>query len=204
MADERVGKVQTVRGLIEPDQMGITMMHEHLLIDFRCRLNHGPEATKVRFAQAPLTPGIRTDVLHDPFGNLDNLLMLDEQEAVEEAMQFRLSGGGTVVDTTTLGLGRDPAALRRISAATGLHVSMGAGYYVYLSHPPDMDDRSEGHLYEQMVRDIDEGVDESGIKCGHLGEIGCERQTDNEMKVVRAAARAQRTPGAMLNIHQEY
>src|SRR5581483_4433467 len=35
-------------------------------------------------------------------------------------------------------------------------------------------------------------------------EIGCEKQTPNEMKVVRAAARAQRTTGALLNIHQEY
>src|SRR5262245_35722137 len=170
MAGERVGKVQTVRGLIEPAQMGITMMHEHLLIDFRCRLSHGPEATRVRFAQAPVTPKIRTDVLHEPFGNLDNLLMLDEQEAIEEAMELRWAGGGTVVDTTTVGLGRDPQALRRISAATGLNVSMGAGYYVRLSHPPDMDSRSEDQIFREIVHDVDEGVGDSGIRCGHIGE----------------------------------
>ena len=204
MAGERVGKVQTVRGLIEPDQMGITLMHEHLLIDMRCRYAPSPEASGVAFGESLVSFRRLTDILHDPLGNRDNVVMLDEGESIQEALVFKQAGGGTMVDTTTLGLGRDPAALRRISAATGLHVSMGAGYYVYLSHPPDMDDRSEGQLYEQMVRDIDEGVDESGIKCGHLGEIGCERQTDNEMKVVRAAARAQRTTGAMLNIHQEY
>src|SRR5262245_30918777 len=120
MASARVGKVQTVRGLVEPEQMGITLMHEHLLIDFRCRMVEPTEATRVRVSQAAFSPHNRTDILHNPFGNLDNLLMLDEQEAVEEAMEFKLAGGGTVVDTTTVGLGRDPEALRRISAATGL------------------------------------------------------------------------------------
>jgi phosphotriesterase-related protein len=131
-------------------------------------------------------------------------MLVDEQEAIDEVMQFKLAGGGTMVDTTTRGLGRDPLALRRISAATGLHISTGAGYYVYLAHPPDMDERSEDSLYEEMVRDINVGVGDSGIRCGHIGEIGCERQTPNEMKVVRAAARAQRATGAMLNIHQIY
>ena len=28
------GKVQTVLGLINPDQLGVTSMHEHLIIDF--------------------------------------------------------------------------------------------------------------------------------------------------------------------------
>ena len=37
MQNERVGKVQTVLGLIEPEQMGTTLMPEHLLIDMRCR-----------------------------------------------------------------------------------------------------------------------------------------------------------------------
>src|SRR5262249_2118875 len=134
--------------------------------------------------------------------NIDNLLLLDEQEAIEEAMEFRMSGGRTVVDTTTLGLGRDPHALKRISIATGLNVSMGAGYYVRLSHPADMDERSEDQIYEQIVRDIEEGVDGSGIKCGHIGEIGCEEHAPNELKVVRASARAMRTTGAMLNVHQ--
>jgi phosphotriesterase-related protein len=83
------------------------------------------------------------DILYDAFGNLDNTMILDEQEAIDEVMLFRRAGGFTIVDTTTLGLGRDPLALRRISPATGLNISMGAGYYVEMSHPKDMDQRSE-------------------------------------------------------------
>src|SRR5438045_7180476 len=53
-----------------------------------------------------------------------------------------------------------------------------------------------------MVRESDEAVDGTGIRPGHIGEIGCEIPTDLEMKVLRAAARAQRRTGAMLSIHQ--
>ena len=204
MTASRVGKVQTVLGLIEPEQMGITMMHEHLMIDFRCRLSPVEEVSRVVFRDAKVTPERRMAVLYGSYDNADNLLLADEAEQIREAMAFRNQGGGTVVDCTTRGLGRDPAALRRISVATGLHVSMGAGYYVYLAHPADMDQRPEDQLFEEFVRDVEVGVADSGIRCGHIGEIGCERQTPNEMKVVRAAARAQRATGAMLNIHQEY
>ena len=201
---ERSGKVQTVRGLIEPAEMGVTLMHEHLLIDWRHRFTPPAEASRVAFSRARVTPELRAAILHEPLDNLDNLLLLDEQDAVDEALRFTHAGGGTLVDMSNRGLGRDPLALRRISAATGLHVSMGAGYYVGISHPPDMDSRTEDELCAEMVRDIEVGVGDTGIKCGHIGEIGCEAQTPNEMKVVRAAARAQRRSGALLNVHQLY
>lgn len=56
--------------------------------------------------------------------------LLDEQEAIDEAMIFIKAGGRTVVDVTVNGIGRDPKALARISRITGLNVVMGAGYYV--------------------------------------------------------------------------
>src|SRR5689334_25423757 len=110
--------------------MGITMMHEHLVIDFRCRLTPVEEVSRRVFVEAKVTPERRMAVLYDSYNNADNLLLADEAEQIREVMAYRNQGGGTVVDCTTRGLGRDPAALRRISITTGLHVSMGAGYYV--------------------------------------------------------------------------
>ncbi|MDI1430830.1 phosphotriesterase family protein [Polyangium sorediatum] len=202
MQNERVGKVQTVLGLIEPEQMGTTLMHEHLLIDMRCR--YLPPEGDPSLGELPYAIERRMDILSDPAGNRDNVMLLDEQEAIAEILEFKKAGGGTVVDTTTLGIGRDPRALARIAETTGLHVTMGAGYYAAVSHPSDMDALSEGEIYEQIVREVNEGVDGTGIKCGHIGEIGVDAMTPNEMKVVRAAARAQGATGAMLNIHQIY
>jgi phosphotriesterase-related protein len=53
-----------------------------------------------------------------------------------------------------------------------------------------------------MVREINVGVDETGVRAGHIGEIGCETPTEPELKVLRAAVQAQARTGAMLSIHQ--
>lgn len=202
MTTARAGKVQTVLGLIEPEQVGMTMMHEHLLIDMRCR--YQPPEGDPAAGELPYAIERRTDILYDPAGTRDNLALLDEQEAIAEALELRKGGGGTLVDTTTIGIGRDPEALARISRASGLNVTMGAGYYSAISHPSGMDDMTEDAIFEQIVREVEEGVDGTGIRCGHIGEIGVDSMAPNEMKVVRAAARAQRATGAMLNIHQLY
>ena len=55
---------------------------------------------------------------------------------------------------------------------------------------------------KQIVRDVTEGVDGTGIRSGIIGEVGCSWPlTDNERKVVRAAAMAQRATGAPILIH---
>jgi phosphotriesterase-related protein len=204
MTIDRVGKVQTVLGLIEPEQVGTTLMHEHLLIDLQCRYAPQPGEAGAARGDQPFTIRDRVDILSDPTSRRDNLRLLEESVAIDEVLEFKKAGGATLVDTTTSGIGRDPEALKRISMATGLNVTMGAGYYAALTHPADMDALSEDAIYERIVREVQEGVDGTGIRCGHIGEIGVDTMAPNEMKVVRAAARAQRTTGAMLNIHQLY
>lgn len=129
-------------------------------------------------------------------------MRLDEQEATEEVMLFKKAGGNTVVDVTNIGIGRDPQALARISRITGLNVIMGAGYFIAGSHPPEMSTKPEGEITEEIVKDVTEGVDHSGIRAGIIGEIGASWPLhENERKSIRAAAKAQQLTGAPLNIH---
>ena len=81
---------------------------------------------------------------YDPFRNLDNLVNMDEDVAISEASLYRRAGGSTMVDTTSVGLKRDPLALARISRTTGINIVMGSGYYVAISHPEDMDGQVGG------------------------------------------------------------
>ena len=60
------------------------------------------------------------------YSNLDNLLVLNETTAIEEAILYRANGGGTIVDATTIGIGRNPSALARISKESGINIVMGA------------------------------------------------------------------------------
>ncbi|MCH9037152.1 MAG: aryldialkylphosphatase, partial [Chloroflexi bacterium] len=134
--------------------------------------------------------------------NRDNHRLLDEEMASEEATRYKRAGGVSLVDATSVGIRRDPLGLARIARATGLNVIMGSGYYVDEFHPQDMGAKSEDDIVEEIVGDLTEGVGDTGIKAGVIGEIGCSWPlTDNERKSLMAAARAQRLTGAPLLIH---
>lgn len=194
------GKAQTVLGPVPADELGITLPHEHLLIDFHVMYRE-PEGSSAR-GQEPVGLENHYELLYDWTRNLDNLQLLDESAAIQEAQLYAREGGRTVVDATSVGIGRDPLALARIARATGLHVIMGAGYYVAAAQPPDMDRKSEDDITREIVRDITEGVGDTGVRAGLIGEVGCTWPwTENERKSVRAAAEAARQTGAVLMIH---
>jgi phosphotriesterase-related protein len=75
-------------------------------------------------------------------------------------------------------------------------------YYVSTHHPPEVAELAEAELAEHIARDILEGVDDTGIKSGLIGEIGLTWPVDdNEAKALRAAAKAQVKTGGALMIH---
>ncbi len=196
------GQAQTVLGPIPGDAMGVTLPHEHLLIDFAVMFSEPPAASDKGLARAPVTMENLGWVRQNFNANLDNLQLLDERTAEDEIRLFRRAGGQTVVDPTNRSLARDPEALARIARATGLNIVMGAGYYVGAAHPPDMPRRTVDDLASEIVGEVTVGVGDTGIRAGLIGEIGCTWPwSDDERKVVRAAVIAQRATGAPLMIH---
>jgi phosphotriesterase-related protein len=196
------GKIQTVLGPIEPAQLGITLMHEHMLIDTTCYFRESEYASIRAMRDMPFYPEMtsRPDGLYNH--HLDGARMFDEQASTEDVLEFKHVGGSAFVDTTSVGIGRDPLALARISRATGLHAIMGCSYYVTDSHPADMDDRTEDQITEEIITDVIQGVGETGIKSGIIGEVGnFHPLSANEVKVLRASGRAQAETGAAVTIH---
>ena len=203
MTDQsQVGMVQTVSGPIDPEQLGVTHTHEHLLTDATVMTRTPAEASTKGLGRKPVSLEILGYLNHHSVRNADDFWSPDISTAIDEVMLFKQHGGDAIVDATSLGLGRDPVGLARISRATGVNIVMGSSYYVYIAHPPGMDSRSEDDLVEQIVRDVTVGVDGTGIKSGVIGEVGCTWPlTDNERKVLRASGRAQRLTGAPISIH---
>jgi phosphotriesterase-related protein len=194
--------IRTVLGDVEPERIGITLPHEHLLIDFKVMFAEPAAASDRGRAWEPVSLANLGWVRQHFNANLDNLRLTDERLAADEILLFKHAGGSTVVDPTPKTLARDPSALARIARATGLNVVMGAGYYVAASHPPDMDARTVDELAEEIVADVTSGVGDTGIRSGLIGEIGTTYPlSDNEHKVLRAAIVAQRETGAPLMIH---
>ncbi len=207
------GKILTVNGPIEPDMVGPAIMHEHIFID----LNDptvDPESwrwaktvppggtTAIELYYRPLTMDILPFVLSG-YPNRDNHYLTDEAVAIRELDEYRRGGGRTVVDVTSIGLRRDPLALRRVAEATRLQVVMGASWYRKNFHPPDMDSRTVESLTDEIVRDITIGVDGTDIRSGIIGEVGTigDPLTPNEIKVIRASGRASRLTGAPVSVH---
>ena len=198
----RKGKIQTVLGLIEPAALGITLVHEHLMSDGTGWFVEPEDSFDKAMAYKPVTIDNLWWLTYHRFSNIDDLMCMDEDEAVEEITHFKLAGGHSVVEMSNIGLGRSPRALARISRRTGLNIIMGSGYYIDCALPAYVDDLSEEEITEEIVRDIEEGVGETGIRAGLIGEIGCTWPlTDNERKSLRASAKAQKRTGAALNIH---
>ena len=154
MPGASAGQVQTVLGAVPASDLGITLPHEHLLLDLR-RVFVEPEAAEeLLLAHAPVGLENLSWVMMNWCRCRDNLVLDDPELAIEEAMRFKHAGGGTIVDVTSVGLGRRPAELRRIALSTGLHVVMGASYYYAFFHPPGTAEKSEEVLCEEIVTDL--------------------------------------------------
>ena len=195
-------RVSTVRGEIGLDELGLTLIHEHILLDARSWWRGPDVGHSERVAEGQVDASILGELRMDPFANRDNCVLDDADAAVEELARFRDLGGRTVVEATCSSIGRDPVALRRISELTGLHIVMGAGYYLEGSHPAHFRDMSIDDVADEIVRDATEGVDGTGIRAGVIGEIGVSADfTPAEQKSLRGAARAQVRTGLPLAIH---
>ncbi len=191
-----------VLGSIAPGQLGVTLMHEHLLFDFRANHEEPLEATRRALAVGPVQIGNLAQLYQDPFLSLDNCVQWDPRVAAEETAAFRRAGGQTVVDLTSAQNGRDPLALQEIARETGLNVIMGTGHYIARFHPPEIESRTQDDLASEIIRELTIGVGDTGVRAGIIGEIGTSSPiTNNEEKCVRAAAAAQANTGAPLNVH---
>jgi len=172
--------IQTVLGPISPADTGRVMMHEHPL---------------------SLTPGPWMSGAEHDADQVD--------VAVRALAPLRERGFGTVVDLSPYGVvGRDDhganvALLQEISQRSGLHIVSGTSVYLEAYSPRWALDASIDELTDRLVRDLDRGIGETGVRAGILGEqaTGLDVITPHEEKCLRAAARAQVATGVTLMTH---
>lgn len=193
--------VQTVTGPVAPEELGVTMPHEHVFL-----LNPSfvePQEASERFrAHEPVSESNIEWVRQYWTSNVDNLQLYDEEVAIEEVRRYYRAGGDAIVDPTTRWIARDPRALFRVSRATGVKIVAGTGFYVAETHPGDMDRRSDADLAAEMIHELTTGIDDTGVKAGLIGEMGCYWPLrDAERKALRAAAIASLETDAAVMVH---
>src|SRR5262249_12799600 len=135
------GSAITARGQVDPSELGITLMHEHIFLDMSAAWGNSGMPMDA-FGLAMSREPVRLDNLwwikRQPHANVDNIRLNDYKEALEEVSYFTREGGGTIVECSSRGLGRDPKLLRWLSNDATMHIVVGTGYYIAASHPPDV------------------------------------------------------------------
>lgn len=196
-------QAQTVLGLVNAQALGVTLPHEHLLIDMTVWFSESDDESLRKKAYEPVTMENLSWITYNQYNNLDNVRLLDEQMAIDEAMHFKNEGGSTIVDVTTRGLTPNPPALRRIAQATGLNIIAGTGHYVLHGDEAQAFDRmSIDQIATLLITDITQGMNGTDIRAGIIGEIGCSWPlNEREKKSLTAAAMAQQATGAAITIH---
>jgi phosphotriesterase-related protein len=194
--------IQTVEGPIDPGALGVTLAHEHLLIDLRCLFDDAGDVFSRSIADRPVDSVPRDHLEYRPYRSRDNLVIDDEDTAAAELAAFRDAGGRSLIDLTVDGLAPNPLALQRLSRRSGVHVVAGTGVYVALAHPPWVADATVAELADRMIKAVRVGIGDTNVRAGVLGEIGTSSPLHpDEIKVLRAAAHAHRETGAPINVH---
>jgi predicted metal-dependent phosphotriesterase family hydrolase len=174
--------IQTVLGTISESELGVCLAHEHIWCDQR----KAPRAELFGLTRST-----------DSYMRLDDFdLMVDELTAYREA------GGNSIVEVTCDGWGRDLDVLARLSEATGVHILATAGFYIEPCMPLFVAEWSVERLADHITREIEQGVGDSGRRCGLLkSSIHRARVEGLEEKGLRAVAIAQKRTGVVITSH---
>ncbi|WP_432835261.1 phosphotriesterase family protein [Dactylosporangium sp. CA-092794] len=176
-------EVQTARGPVPTDQLGATLMHEHIFV--------------------------RNAELEENFP----IARWDEERAHETAVEGlnRLHDKGirTIVDLTVMGLGRSIPRIQRIARAVDVNIVLATGYYTARDLPGYFQHHGPGRLVDMQdplektfLRDIQVGIGETDLRAGVIKVVTDEPGlTPDVQRVMRAAACAQMETGVPISTH---
>ena len=176
-------QVNTVRGAIDTASLGVTLMHEHVFVLSAEIMQNFPES----------------------WG--------DEARRVTDAItrlnELKARGVDTIVDLTVIGLGRYIPRIARVAAATDLNIVVATGVYTYNDVPmyfhfqgPGTELGGPEMMTDMFVRDIEEGIADTGIKAAIL-KCATDQPgvTPGVERVLRAVAQAHRRTGVPISTH---
>ena len=191
------GRAQTVTGIVSPDDLGNTLMHEHVLCDIRppdWRARGGEDVRLTLSNHWPINYG----EVEEP----GNLILQAVDVAVFELAKMRDEGGQSVVELSCGGLNPNPKGLVSVAEQSDVHIIMGCGHYVDEYQDAANKKRSVDSFAEEMIAQIFEGAWGTDIRAGIIGEIGCQTPwTDMEKEVMAGALLAMQETGASLSVH---
>lgn len=195
--------VITVEGPIDPKTLGTTLAHEHIFIDQVTSWFEEPRTPRdQRLSKEPISIENLSYVRSHKLAHRDNMRLDSTETAIEELERYRRAGGDSIVDLTTKGIGADPIEIQKIARGSNLNIIHGTAFYTEAAHPQRIKRADQSEIRQEFVSDVEEGIDDTDVRAGIIGEIGLsETISSQEEKVLRAGARAALRTGTSLNIH---
>ena len=167
------GKIQTVTGLIEPESLGPTLMHEHILWDVT-RPEVSADAKRKNIPETTITLENVWEVNCRSILDYGNQSNQKYSVALEELNRLRSDCTDVaIVDLTNFGIKPDPNGLRYLSEGTGVPIVQGAGYYVDEYIPEQLKSATIDQLTREMVDQVAIGCWGTEVRAGIIGEIAC-------------------------------
>lgn len=109
----------------------------------------------------------------------------DTNEVMLELKELKKKGIDSLVEVTNRGMGRDVLIMVELAERTGLNIIASTGFYKEPFLPQYFYQLSDKELTNMLIKDIEEGMDETHIKAHVLGEVGTShnRITDTERRL---------------------
>jgi phosphotriesterase-related protein len=172
--------VETVHGPVAAAELGPTLAHEHVFV-------MQPEALV-------------------NYGHVWGTCYWDEDtrvaDAVDKLRAVRGAGIRTLVDPTAPGLGRNIPRVRRINEQVDLNIVVATGVYAFLELPNFLHYRSADAIAELFVRELREGIDDTGVKAAFIKCAVDEHGLVGDIpKILDAVALAAVETGAPVMVH---
>jgi len=168
-------KIVTVSGPIEPSEMGLTLPHEHIIVDFIGAVEAGPHRYN------------RSEVVETMLPFLQEIVAL---------------GVKSFVECTPMYMARDPVIFRELSERTGLNILTNTGQYKEPSLPQQTLEIDAEELAAQWILEWEEGIDGTDVRPGFIKTaVEPEPLAPIQQKVIRAAAITSRATGLTIMTH---
>ena len=168
-------KIQTIKGPVEIDSLGLILPHEHLFTDLR-----GPHVPE--YAQ----------------GEPSAVERVVEPYLAEAAA----AGAKALVECSTIGVGRNLPVLQRLADATSVQIIAPTGVYRDAFIPASLREVSEGYLADLWTRELTEGMEGTSIRAGFIKlAMSDDGPTPLEIRNLKAAVNASQQTGAVIASH---
>lgn len=197
-------QIMTVLGPITPEDLGLTTMHEHVMMDGGWVLKERYSSLLVQDDRYSENDPVKLEniglIKRNFISNWDGLSFDDEELILGEVEDFKKSGGKSILELSVPGIRTKVPAIQRIAERTGINIVVSTGLYTEDSWPERFSTMTEDELRSYMLDEIHNGIENTSIKPGHL-KIAIHSMNTGEERALRAAAKVANETGLSITVH---